>query len=112
MNPSSDESSVEPSTRPTTPELSPQLLAQMPDNALHTQFTHLSVQNPQNARPRTMRDFSSDIFADRTVIKKVCIVGAGYVGTYLQYLTLPDHFRPAHLATPFPTFNLAPYAPC
>lgn len=81
MNPPSDESSVEPSTRPTTPELSPQLLAQMSDNAMHAQLAHLPAQSTQNAHPRTMGDFSAEVFTDRVTVKKVCIVGAGYVGT-------------------------------
>lgn len=80
---SSDESSVsiEPSTRPTTPELSPQLFAQPQDHGLHAQLAELAVQ--QNARRRNMGDFTAGEFPERRVVKKVCIVGAGYVGKYL-----------------------------
>lgn len=76
---SSDESSIEPSTRPTSPELSPQIFPQPPENALHAQLADLAVVPASgSARKRGTRDLSESL--NSFVVKKVCVVGAGYVG--------------------------------
>jgi len=78
---SSDESSVDPSTRPTSPELSPQLFPQPPENALHAQLADLVVAaTPGSVRRGGTRDLSDAESLNRFVVKKVCVVGAGYVG--------------------------------
>jgi hypothetical protein len=73
---SSDESSIDPSTRPTSPELSPQLFPQPPENALQAQLADLAG----SARRGGTRDSPGAESLNRFVIKKVCVVGAGYVG--------------------------------
>jgi len=96
---SSDESSIDPSTRPTSPELSPQLFPQPPENALQAQLADLAVANaPGSIRRGGTRDSLGTEPLNRFVVKKVCVVGAGYVGKYLYARKESIHDRDERIA--------------